>query len=122
MSYGKIYQQSWEDALGNTVTVSIEEKGVSDASPVPFLPIYGYRFRFNLSRFGIGVLNTSFRIDILDSESEIFYNLFNNQLRDRYALRVVVAGSELFFGFPDWEQIRRRPFESGRRGISVTFF
>ena len=122
MSYAKIYQQSWVDASGNDIVVSIEEKSISEVAPIPLLPIYGYRFRFNLSRFGIGVLNTSFRIDILDESAETFYNLFNNSLRDRYALRVTVAGNEIFFGFPDWEQIQRKPFEDGRSGISVTFY
>lgn len=120
MSYNSIYSISTEDAQGNTVEYQLLEKGVAAGSG--FFPITGSKLRFSLSRFGVGILNSQLTLDIVDDASGTFYDIFNNQLRDKYAVRVLVAGNEIFRGISDWQQIKRFPYKQGKNQIQVVFY
>ena len=120
MSYNTIRSITTEDAQGNTVVYQLLEKSVSAGSG--FFPITGAKLLFSLSRFGVGILNSQLTLDIQDDESGTFYDLFNNQLRDKYAVRILINGTELFRGIADWQQIRRFPYKEGKSEIRVVFY
>ena len=104
------------------MTFELWEEGAAEPDPMPKFPVYGYRLRFNFSRFGFGVLNSSLTLDIVDDENGTFYDKFNNVLRNKYGARITVDGKEIFWGFPDKQQISRRIFATGIRGLRVIFY
>jgi len=115
------YSQDFDSANGQTIRIAIHEKDLATPSS-EFLPVYGYRFRFNLSRFGFGILNSELTLDILDTANDLFYNLFNNTLRQDYGLRITSGSDELFWGFADFQKIRRIRFRNNEKGVRITFY
>lgn len=123
MSYEPIYNITNKTADGFAVSFRLKKKGATEPSPIPKLPLYGYRFTFNLSKFGLGLLNSKVTVDLLDDELDTFYNLFNNNLRNNIGLEIIHEDiGELFWGFADFQQLERILFEDNKRGIRVVFY
>ena len=120
--YSKIASIETPSAKRNPVTFELWERGAATANPMPKFPVYGYRLRFNFSQFGFGVLNSSLTLDIVDTDTDLYYSKFNNVLRNLYGVRITVDGKEVFWGFPDKQQITRRIFATGIRGVRVVFY
>lgn len=115
------YRIEVDNAKGQTVRFSLWSQA-SSFEPVAFLPITGYRFRFKLSKFGFGALNTDVTIDLTDTEGGAFAAIFSENTRQEWGLRITVDGDEFFWGFPDFQQLRRDKFKQGRPKLRIKFY
>jgi hypothetical protein len=121
MSYDPIYEIESKNAAADTIIFRLKEKSAGVVDPMPVLPLYGYKFTFNQSRYGLGLLNTKVVVDLLDDGT--IYDLFNNSLRNDIGLEIESEDiGQLFWGFADLQQLERVLFEPGKRGVRIVFY
>jgi hypothetical protein len=123
MSYAIIQSASTTNAGGVSVEIELREKDATEPDPILLFPVIGYKLRFKFSdNNGLGFLNTELTLDILDDSTDTYFNIFNGATRSYYGICIKRDDKIIFWGFPDFQSLKRIKFESRKKAIQVKFY
>jgi hypothetical protein len=110
----------FQDGQGKTVAITLEQEGGSFEGLFPVESISKVKWGFG--EFGFGGLNKEFTLEIVDDDTNEFYDLFNRVKKQDIRVKIIVDGRLYTIGFPDYEQLATTPFVDGKRRINVKFY
>lgn len=120
--FAKIAEISTINYKGNTLSFELLKEGATEPDPVPKFPVFGYRFEFQFSQYGRGYLNRFVTLDILDDESETFFNLFNGTIRNDLGVAIKLNSNVLFWGLADFQSLKKLEFRDEKRPVQIKFY